>query len=166
MKTAKKLLVCLCAICIAIPIGTYVVATDASETAMAPAVITAEEFDAISAHTTYAARIMLPRTNSTGTNGNSCGAFVADETNVGFSITSAPATETYNVQLYQGTISGGGTPVFLYAKNVPVASGACFSDLVIGESYFFKISSSDTPTSGSNARYSYKTFAALEAKGQ
>lgn len=166
MKISIKLLAFLCANCIAISIGTYAAAADGSEAAVLPAIITAEEFDAISAHTAYAARIMLPRANSTGTSGNSCGAFVADEPNVSFSVISAPAAETYNVQLFHGTISGGGTPVLLYGKNVPIASGACFSDLVIGESYFFKISSSDAPASGSNAGYSYKTYAAAADKGE
>lgn len=158
MKTAKKLLALLFALCISIPVGVGAVAANETDTAISPTIITAEEFDAIAAYTTHIGRIMLPRTNAAGTSGNSCGEFVADEANVSFSIVFAPATETYNVQLYHGTIKGGGTPVFLYAKDVPVASGACFSNLVAGETYFFKVSSSDAPLSGSNAKYSYKTF--------
>ena len=67
-------------------------------------------------------RIMLPHTNPEGSNGNSCGEFVANEANVAFSILSAPATESYNVQLYHGTASSGGIPVYLYAKDVPIGS--------------------------------------------
>lgn len=158
MKSTKRWLAFLCAICIAIPVGSRAVAASATEDAMVPTIITGAEFDVIPARTTFVGRIMLPHTNLEGTSGNSCGEFVADETNLSFSIILAPATNTYNVQLYHGTIYNGGTPVFLYAKDVPIASGVCFSDLVVGETYFFKVSSSDAPALGSNAKYSYKTF--------
>ena len=115
-------------------------------------------FDAISAQTEHVGRIMLPHTNPEGSNGNSCGEFVANEANVAFSILSAPATESYNVQLYHGTASSGGIPVYLYAKDVPIGSGVWFSNLIVGDTYFFKVSSSTAPVPGSNARYSYKTF--------
>ena len=77
---------------------------------------------------------------------------------IAFSILSAPATESYNVQLYHGTASSGGIPVYLYAKDVPIGSGVWFSNLIVGDTYFFKVSSSTAPVPGSNARYSYKTF--------
>ena len=132
--------------------------SNAMESAISPIVITATEFDAISAQTEHVGRIMLPHTNPEGSNGNSCGEFVANEANVAFSILSAPATESYNVQLYHGTASSGGIPVYLYAKDVPIGSGVWFSNLIVGDTYFFKVSSSTAPVPGSNARYSYKTF--------
>lgn len=92
---------------------------------------------------------MLPHTNPEGSNGNSCGEFVANEANVAFSILSAPATESYNVQLYHGTASSGGIPVYLYAKDVPIGSGVWFSNLIVGDTYFFKVSSSTAPVPGS-----------------
>ncbi len=139
-------------------VSAHAIATDAMESAISPIVITATEFDAISAQTEHVGRIMLPHTNPEGSNGNSCGEFVANEANVAFSILSAPATESYNVQLYHGTASSGGIPVYLYAKDVPIGSGVWFSNLIVGDTYFFKVSSSTAPVPGSNARYSYKTF--------
>ena len=158
MKNIKQLFVCLLAISMTISVSAHAIATDAMESAISPIVITATEFDAISAQTEHVGRIMLPHTNPEGSNGNSCGEFVANEANVAFSILSAPATESYNVQLYHGTASSGGIPVYLYAKDVPIGSGVWFSNLIVGDTYFFKVSSSTAPVPGSNARYSYKTF--------
>lgn len=123
MKNIKQLFVCLLAISMTISVSAHAIATDAMESAISPIVITATEFDAISAQTEHVGRIMLPHTNPEGSNGNSCGEFVANEANVAFSILSAPATESYNVQLYHGTASSGGIPVYLYAKDVPIGSG-------------------------------------------
>ena len=148
MKNIKQLFVCLLAISMTISVSAHAIATDAMESAISPIVITATEFDAISAQTEHVGRIMLPHTNPEGSNGNSCGEFVANEA----------ATESYNVQLYHGTASSGGIPVYLYAKDVPIGSGVWFSNLIVGDTYFFKVSSSTAPVPGSNARYSYKTF--------
>ena len=158
MKNIKQLFVCLLAISMTISVSAHAIATDAMESAISPIVITATEFDAISAQTEHVGRIMLPHTNPEGSNGNSCGEFVANEANVAFSILSAPANESYNLQLYHGTASSGGIPVYLYAKDVPIGSGVWFSNLIVGDTYFFKVSSSTAPVPGSNARYSYKTF--------
>lgn len=125
MKTIRRLFLYFLAVCVAIPLGAHAFASDVTEEILSPVVISATEFDAISPQTTYAGRIMLPHTNSGGTNGNTCKEFVADETNLAFSIGFAPATESYNVQLYRGTISGGGVPVLSYAKDVPIGSGVC-----------------------------------------
>ena len=73
-----------------ISVSAHAIATDAMESAISPIVITATEFDAISAQTEHVGRIMLPHTNPEGSNGNSCGEFVANEANVAFSILSAP----------------------------------------------------------------------------
>ncbi|MFQ7452026.1 MAG: hypothetical protein ACLRNQ_11985 [Flavonifractor plautii] len=139
MKNIKQLFVCLLAISMTISVSAHAIATDAMESAISPIVITATEFDAISAQTEHVGRIMLPHTNPEGSNGNSCGEFVANEANVAFSILSAPATESYNVQLYHGTASSGGIPVYLYAKDVPIGSGVWFSNLIVGDTYFLKL---------------------------
>lgn len=101
---------------------------------------------------------MLPHANPEGSNEDSYEGFVANEVSVTFSILSASATESYNVQLYHGTVSSGGVPVYLYAKDVPIGSGIWFSNLIVGDIYFFKVSSSTAPVPGSNVRYPYEIF--------
>ena len=75
MKNIKQLFVCLLAISMTISVSAHAIATDAMESAISPIVITATEFDAISAQTEHVGRIMLPHTNPEGSNGNSCGEF-------------------------------------------------------------------------------------------
>ena len=66
MKNIKQLFVCLLAISMTISVSAHAIATDAMESAISPIVITATEFDAISAQTEHVGRIMLPHTNPEG----------------------------------------------------------------------------------------------------
>ena len=160
-KYKNNLFVCLLAISMTISVSAHAIATDAMESAISPIVITATEFDAISAQTEHVGRIMLPHTNPEGSNGNSCGEFVANEANVAFSILSAPATESYNVQLYHGTASSWWYPLcILLCEGCSHRFQGYGSPILIvwGHLFFLKLVSSTAPVPGSNARYSYKTF--------
>ena len=53
MKNIKQLFVCLLAISMTISVSAHAIATDAMESAISPIVITATEFDAISAQTEH-----------------------------------------------------------------------------------------------------------------
>ena len=158
MKKTKKFLSIVCALCMIMAMAAPAFAANDPTTRHMPRTISVEEFMAIEPRTTLTGRVKLPKMNQDGTNGNSCAQFTADETDVSFVITEAPNTSTYNVQLYQGTISGGGSQVFIHEKDVNVGAGASFPDLTIGETYFFKVSSEDCPADGSNAKWTVKTF--------
>lgn len=97
----------------------------------------------------------LPKNNATGTNGNPCAPFVAEGTEVTFYITSAAGATSYNVQLYAGE-PGTGYPVSTYTPQVPINNGAAFSDLTLGQKYYFMISSDDLVTASCTAYYKYK----------
>ena len=98
----------------------------------------------------------LSRNNESGTNGAVCAPFTADRTGMAFVLTSAPGAENYNVQLYVGEI-GNGERVSDYAT-AEVNNGVYFTGLEIGESYYFKISSSTLVTSGCTAVYEMLAF--------
>ncbi len=121
--------------------------------------LTQEETDAI--FNTRGAAItsttFLPRNNLQGTNGNACAPFKADTTSVSFVIKQAPGAVTYNVQLYMGPI-GNGYRVAQYDKELPINNGAAFYDLIIGQSYYFMVSSNDVANGGCTATYTYQTF--------
>ena len=95
---------------------------------------------------------VLPKSDHNGTKGNPCAPFVAEDTDVGFVITSAPGATTYNVQLYAGT-PGSGYKVAEYNGRLPIGNGAYFINLTVGQSYYFMISSSDITTSGCTVTY-------------
>lgn len=57
MKNIKQLFVCLLAISMTISVSAHAIATDAMESAISPIVITATEFDAISAQTEHVGRL-------------------------------------------------------------------------------------------------------------
>ena len=97
------------------------------------------------------------RNNSAGDQGTACGEFTADAKNASFMITYAPATATYNVQLYRYMSNGSATRVSAYNK-LTIGVGAAFSNLQVGATYFFKVSSSDCPVKGTNANYTLMTY--------
>lgn len=99
------------------------------------------------------ASIMLPRSNSSGTNGAICGNFTADTTKVTFTLNTAPNTTTYNVQIYDSN----GSPIRMH-ETINLGSGAYFDKLTVGTSYYFKVSSYNCPTAGCNATYTVETY--------
>ena len=105
-----------------------------------------------SVRTTTTGTAYLPKSDHNGTKGNPCAPFVAEDTDVGFVITSAPGATTYNVQLYAGT-PGSGYKVAEYNGRLPIGNGAYFIKLTVGQSYYFMISSSDITTSGCTVTY-------------
>lgn len=157
MKKVKKFLSVLCAACMAITLLPSAMAADLPSEPNVYRLISAQEFNSIAPRSTATGRVMLPRSNSSGTNGVACSEFVADESNVSFTIDSAPGCTNYNVQLYLGTIKDGGSQVYLF-ESVNIGAGASFSGLEIGKTYFFKVSSSTAPSSGSNASWTRKTY--------
>ncbi len=101
--------------------------------------------------------VFLPR-NIDGYNGEACGEFTADATHAVFTLTSATGgTSTYNVQLYKGTINNGGSRVAKYDK-LSVGSGWGRSNLVVGQKYYYKVSSNDCPVDGANAEFTIETY--------
>ena len=101
--------------------------------------------------------VFLPR-NIDGYNGEACGEFVADAKNAVFTLTQANGgTETYNVQLYKGTIANGGSRVAKY-DSINVGSGWARGNLVIGATYYYKVSSNDCPINGTNANFKIETY--------
>ena len=157
MKKVKKFLSVLCAACMAITLLPSAMAADLPSEPNVYRLISAQEFNSIAPRSTATGRVMLPRSNSSGTNGVACSEFVADESNVSFTIDSAPGCTNYNVQLYLGTIKDGGSQVYLF-ESVNIGAGASFSGLEIGKTYFFKVSSSTAPSSASNASWTRKTY--------
>ena len=105
--------------------------------------------------TTVTGRVLLPRT-VVGQIGNPCPGFTAETENVAFTITSAPNTNTYNCQLYQGTYPNG-TLVTSYST-VDIGIGISVSNLTIGQNYYFVVSSLDAPAKGANATYTLVMF--------
>ena len=106
-------------------------------------------------NSTITGRVLLPRTVA-GQTGNPCPGFTAETTNVSFTITSAPNTNTYNCQLYQGTAPNG-TLVTSYSTG-DLETGVSVSDLTVGEAYYFVVSSLDAPAKGANATYTLVLF--------
>lgn len=119
-------------------------------------IMTVQERAAIAPLSTVTGRVLLPKTVA-GKTGNPCAQFVADASHVSFTITTAATASTYNVQLYQGTIADGGSLVSSY-NTLDVGVGVSISDLEIGQSYYFVVSSLDAPAKGSNATYERITF--------
>jgi hypothetical protein len=99
----------------------------------------------------------LPLGNNAGTNGNPAAAFVADSTNVSFAIITAPGATDYNVQLYAG-VPGSGYKVSQYYSRVPINQGVALNNLVVGQNYYFMISSNSLTTNGCTATYTLSTF--------
>ena len=91
-----------------------------------------------SVRTTTTGTAYLPKSDHNGTKGNPCAPFVAEDTDVGFVITSAP---------------GSGYKVAEYNGRLPIGNGAYFINLTVGQSYYFMISSSDITTSGCTVTY-------------
>ena len=100
MKKVKKFLSVLCAACMAITLLPSAMAADLPSEPNVYRLISAQDFNSIAPRSTATGRVMLPRSNSSGTNGVACSEFVADESNVSFTIDSAPGCTNYNVQLY------------------------------------------------------------------
>ncbi len=145
---------------ISIPVSAASVDTEVTpyEKAGISTIISAKEFDSIVPTSVITEDVYLPRANAGGTNGNPCGEFTANVSNVSFNITYATGgTQTYNVQLYKGTIANGGTMKANY-ETLTIGSGFTRSNLKIGSTYFFKVSSYDCHTSGANATYTLKTY--------
>ncbi len=120
-------------------------------------VLTQEETDtmsslALSKYVTGTA--YLPK-NVAGVNGNPCAPFVAEGTEVTFYITNAPGATSYNVQLYAGE-PGRGYRVATYTPRIPINNGAAFSNLMVGQKYYFMISSDDLISAGCTAYYKYR----------
>lgn len=121
-------------------------------------VLTQEETDTMSSRALgqyVTGKAYLPKNNAAGTNGNPCAPFVAEGTEVSFYITNAPGATSYNVQLYAGE-PGSGYRVATYTPCIPINNGAAFSDLTIGQKYYFMISSDDLITASCTADYKYK----------
>jgi hypothetical protein len=53
---------------------------------------------------------------------------------------------------------GNGYRVAQYDKELPINNGAAFYDLIIGQSYYFMVSSNDVANGGCTATYTYQTF--------
>lgn len=96
--------------------------------------------------------------NTTGHQGVACAMFTADEENVSFRFTSAPSATTYNIILHEGSVYNQGTQVVAPSLSVPINNGTSFSDLNIGTTYYFVVSSDDV-AGATTARYEIKTFA-------
>ena len=101
-------------------------------------ILSFEEMNAITPYKTESAQVFLARNNSAGDQGTACGEFTADAKNASFMITYAPATATYNVQLYRYMSNGSATRVSAYNK-LTIGVGAAFSNLQVGATYFFKV---------------------------
>ena len=153
MKPSQKILAALGAAAMAVAISVPVLAAEGLKEIHS---LTEEERRAGIPGFSAAGRTLIPRT-AAGKTGNPCAQFMADASRVSFTITSAAAADTYKVQLYQGTIAGGGTPASDYTT-APAGEGVSVSDLTVGESYYFVVSSLDAPAKGSNATYERITF--------
>lgn len=165
MKKFTKFLNILCVACMmTVAIPAYAAPAGAVNTALTPfeeagitRTISAHEFYAIVPMFTITEGVYLPRSDSGGTNGNPCGGFTADASNVAFAITYATGgTQSYNVQLYKMT-DYGNVKVGNY-ETIYIGNGYTRSNLEVGARYFFKISSSDCPPEGANATYTLQTF--------
>ena len=147
---------CMAASALMMSAGAVNIPTDTSPAYMAEDsqvtthILSFEEMNAITPYKTESAQVFLARNNSAGDQGTACGEFTADAKNASFMITYAPATATYNVQLYRYMSNGSATRVSAYNK-LTIGVGAAFSNLQVGATYFFKVSSSDCPVKGTNA---------------
>ncbi len=94
MKKVKKFLSVLCAACMAITLLPSAMAADLPSEPNVYRLISAQEFNSIAPRSTATGRVMLPRSNSSGTNGVACSEFVADESNVSFNqLTALPVAQ-------------------------------------------------------------------------
>ena len=100
------------------------------------------------ARVSMASTIYLPR-NVNGTQGNGTNRFTADSSTVSFVITNAPNTATYNVVLKNSY----GNAVSIYYKDIPINNPIACRGLIVGETYYFEVSSNDCPASGCTANY-------------
>lgn len=153
MKKIRKfisLMLAVCAITSAMTIG--VSATNAKDDNIICEMITEQTPQVYSVRSISTGSAYLPKANSSGTNGNPCAPFVAEDTDVAFTIISAPGATTYNVQLYAGT-PGRGYKVAEYDGKLPIQNGAYFRNLIVGQSYYFMISSYDISSNGCTATY-------------
>lgn len=154
---------CMAASALMMSAGAVNIPTDTSPAYMAEDsqvtthILSFEEMNAITPYKTESAQVFLARNNSAGDQGTACGEFTADAKNASFMITYAPATATYNVQLYRYMSNGSATRVNAYNK-LTIGVGAAFSNLQVGATYFFKVSSSDCPVKGTNANYTLMTY--------
>lgn len=117
-------------------------------------VLTAEETAAFwqlhaqNTRVSMSSTIYLPK-NVDGTQGNGTVRFTADSSTVSFVITNAPNTATYNVVLKDSS----GSAVSTYYKDIPVNNPISCRGLIVGEKYYFEVSSNDCPASGCTANY-------------
>lgn len=159
MKKSKKFLSVLLAVCMVLAMSAPAFAVQESgeefayHISMTPAMLRS-----ITPRSSFTENTFLPLINQSGTNGNACGEFTADASNVSFTITSAPGAATYNVQLYKGTIADGGTKVSTADRDFSIGNGASFGNLKSGATYYFKVSSKDAPKEGATATYTVTTF--------
>ena len=72
MKKVKKFLSVLCAACMAITLLPSAMAADLPSEPNVYRLISAQEFNSIAPRSTATGRVMLPRSNSSGTNGVAC----------------------------------------------------------------------------------------------
>lgn len=93
MKKVKKFLSVLCAACMAITLLPSAMAADLPSEPNVYRLISAQEFNSIAPRSTATGRVMLPRSNSSGTNGVACSEFVADESNVSLPLTALPVAQ-------------------------------------------------------------------------
>lgn len=160
MKTLKRIAGLLLAFCMTASLVTAdALAAGDAEYQTTIHVMTIEERNIFGTQTEYTPRggiAYLPKNNAAGSSGNICAPFTADKENVAFVILSAPGAIDYNVQLYVGE-PGEGSAVSNYAV-VGVNNGVYLIGLTVGQSYYFKISSSSLVISGCNAQYSMFTY--------
>lgn len=157
MKRIRKILSVGLALCIVLCGSAF--AADAAEYPVEIHVMTLEERNELfdqSVEEVTAGAAYLSHNNQSGTNGSICAPFTADRTGMAFVLTSAPGAIDYNVQLYVGK-PGEGERVSNYAT-VEVNNGVYFTNLTVGQEYYYKISSSTLVTNGCTAIYSMVAF--------
>ncbi len=116
-----------------------------------------ETFEMFSAQEMTKTSTMLLQQNTSGNQGIACAMFTADEESVSFRFTSAPTAKTYNIILHEGNQYNQGTQVVAPSEDVPINNGTSFHDLIIGNTYYFVVSSDDV-SGGVTAKYEVKTF--------
>lgn len=159
MKKLKRIIAVVLAISISIGILTMTVSAAEADPEITAHLMSEEETIQLLYRTRMAetGTVYLPRNNATGTNGNPCGAFTADKTNVSFAIKAGvPGATNFNVQLYVGEL-GNGFKAADYAR-VPIGLGVTFYDLVVGKDYYFVVSSDTVSGQGATATYTFETF--------
>lgn len=159
MKKLKKIIAVVLAISISIGILTMTASATEADPEITAHLMSEEE----TIHLLYRTRmaetgtVCLVHTNDMGTNGNPCGAFTADKTNVSFAIEmGVPGATNYNVQLYVGEL-GNGFKAADYAT-VPIGLGVTFRNLAVGKDYYFVVSSITVSGQGATATYTFETF--------